>query len=477
MRMKRLFQHLFRTPIGASMRLFLPAILSLVALSGASVAQGQDRAIPDSLPERPRIPIFEPGQPTLEKILKNGVRILVQEQRTVYTVAGVVSFRMGTRYETEEMSGLGNVLLQTMIAGTAKSSGSDYHVRLRGTNSKLEASVGADIGQIVIQTDREHASGAAALLSDIALYPSLPDSSFEAARVRATGDATFAAESPLPSAFGQFLGAMYAGTPYQRLPQGLVSAIAEARRSDLLSLHKRLAVGGNMTVVFVGNVDGKKLLAQLEKAFAAAAPGTALEPAGPEPTPLAADTLIVQERPWVAHAYVVGYPAPGYRDADFPAFAMIDSYLRSEDRSPITYWMDTREEAVSPGVVWTLFPVRGSMCVYFGATPDKFAAARDTAIAVLQRLRTEPLDKGEWTVQLKRVQDGYFSKQGEPAVRARNLGRYAAQGLSLDYPRQFETALLKLTPEDVRAAAERWFTYSCQVILGPPLAPSGDVKQ
>ena len=79
--------------------------------------------------------------------------------------------------------------------------------------------------------------------------------------------------------------------------------------------------------------------------------------------------------------------------------------------------------------------------------------------------------------QLKRVQDGYFSKQGEPAVRARSLGRYAAQGLSLDYPRQFETALLKLTPEDVRAAAERWFTYSCQVILGPPLAPSGDVKQ
>jgi len=89
----------------------------------------------------------------------------------------------------------------------------------------------------------------------------------------------------------------------------------------------------------------------------------------------------------------------------------------------------------------------------------------------------EPLDKGEWTVQLKRVQDGFFDKQGEPAVRARNVGRYAAQGLSMDYPRQFETALLKLTPEDVRAAAERWFTHSCQVILGPPLAPSGDAKQ
>jgi len=476
MQIKRLLRRPFLTKFSPSIRLFLPLFICLAALSGAGSAWAQERALPDSLPERARVPIYEPGQPILEKVLKNGVRILVQEQRTLYTVAGVVAFRMGTRYESEDISGLGNVLLQTMIAGTAKSSGSDFQVRLRGTNSTLEAAVGADLGQIVIQTDREHASGAAALLADIALYPSLPDSSFEAARVRATADATFASESPLPSAFGHFLGAMYAGTPYQRPTQGLVSAMAQARRSDILALHKKLSAGRNMTVVFVGNFDGKKLLAQLEKAFASAVPGTVLNPAGPEPSPLAADTLMTQARPWVANAVVVGYPAPGYKDADFPAFAIIDSYLRSEDRSPITYWMATREDAVSPGIVWTSFPSRSSICVYFGATPEKFTAARDTVVAVLERLRTEPLDKGEWTVQLRRVQDGFFTKQAEPSIRARNLARYAAQELPLDYPRQFETALLNLTPEDVRAAAERWFTHSCQVILGPPLAPSGDAK-
>jgi zinc protease len=473
----RLFQRRSFAPSHSSIRLFPALILGIAALSCAGSALAQERVIPDSLPERPRVPVYDPGEPVLEKTLKNGVRILVQEQRTIYTVAGVVGFRMGTRYETDETSGLGNILLQTMIAGTSKSSASDFHVRTTGNNAKLEASVGADIGQIVIQSDREHASGAAALLADIALYPSLADSSFEAARVRATSDATFAAESPLPSAFGIFLNVMHAGTPYRRLPQGLVSAITQARRSDLVALHRKVAAGSNMTVVFVGNMDGKKILAQLEKAFAPAPPGPILEPAGPEPTPLAADTVVTQERPWVAHAYVVGYSAPGYKDPDFPAFAMIDSYLRADDRSPITYWMANREDAVSPGVVWTLFPVRGSICVYFGATSEKFTAARDTVISVLQRLRTEPFDKGEWTVQLKRVQDGYFFQQREPAVRARTIARYASQGLSMDYPRQFETALLKLTPEDVRAAADRWFTHSCQVILGPRVAPSGDIKQ
>ncbi len=476
MQMNRSFPRPITTPKNLSSHFFLRGLVCLTALLGAVSAQAQERVVPDSLPERPRVPIYDPGQPVLEKTLKNGVRILVQEQRTSQNVAGVAAFRMGVRYETEETAGLGGVLLQTMIGGTAKSSASDFLVRLRGTNSKFETSVGADVGQIVIQTDREHAAGAAALLTDITLFPSLPDTTFEAVRVRATGEANFAAQSPLQSAFGTFLGTMYKGTPYERIPQGLVASIAQARRSDLVAMHKRLTAGSNVTIVFVGNLDGKRLMEQLEKAFAAATPGPPLEPTGPEPTPLASDMVVTLERPWLAHAFVVGYPAPGYKDADYAAFAMIHSYLSSEDRSPIVYWMATREDAVSPGVVWSLFPTRGSIAVFFGATTEKLPAARDTTLAVLQRLRTEPLEKGEWTVQLKRVQDGYFFKQGEPVVRARMLANYAAQGLPLDYPSRFESALLKLKPEDVRLAAERWFTHSCQVTLGPSPAPSGDAK-
>ncbi|HET9951975.1 MAG TPA: pitrilysin family protein [Candidatus Eisenbacteria bacterium] len=448
----------------------------LTALILAAPVAAQERAVPDSLPERPRVPTYDPGLPYLEKTLKNGVHLLVQEQRTVYFVAGVAAIRMGTRYETEENSGLGNVLLQTMVRGTSKSSDSEFLVRLRGNNATLDAGIGADVGEISIGTDHDHAAGAAEILADVVLSPALADSTFEAERVRASSDATFAAESPIPAAYGQFLSVMYAGTPYQRHLQGLVPAIAQARRSDIVDLHKKVTVGGNLTIVFIGNVDGKKLMSQLEKMFAGAAPGPPIEPAGPEPSPLAADTTIVKEKPWLAHACIIGYPAPGYADPDYPAFAMIDSYLRSEDRSPITYWMQVRDDAVSPGIAFTLFPTRGSIAVYFGATTEKLAAARDTSLAVLDRLRTVPLEKGEWTVQLKRVQNGFFFKQDDPLTRARMIARYVSQGQGLDYPTRFETALLHLTPEDVRAAAERWLTHSCQVYMGPAPSPPSDEK-
>lgn len=447
----------------------------LAALLVAPLAHAQERVVPDSLPERPRVPVWEPGLPFLEKTLKNGVHLMVQEQRTVYTMAGAAALRMGTRYEDEETSGLGALLLQTMVKGTSRSSPAEFQVRLRGNNATIDANIAADVGQIAVSSDREHASAAAAILADVVLAPALSDSSFEASRVKSSSDATFAAESPIPVAYGEFLRTMYAGSPYVHHPQGLVTAIAQARRSDMIALHRKVTAGGNLTVVFIGNFDGKKLMAQLEKAFAAAAPGPPLQPSGPEPKPLAADTVVTKEKPWLAHACVIGFPAPGYADPDYAAFAMIDSYLASEDRSPLIYWMQVRDDAVSPGVAYPLFPTRSSIAVYFGATTEKLPAARDTTLAVFQRLRTEPIERGEWKVQLTRVQNGFFFKQDEPLTRAKMISRCVAEGLSADYPRQFETALLKLTSEDVRAAAERWFTHYCQVTMGPAAAaPSSD---
>lgn len=479
--MTNLSSSVFRLPTRRIARapglyLVLAAGAALLGMLGPSPAAAQDRVVPDNLPERPRVPIWDPGQPFLDKTLKNGVRLMVQEQRTVASMAGVVAFRMGTRYEDEENSGLGNLLLQSMVKGTTKSTPSEFLVRMRGNNVGMAAEVGPDVGLITVTSDKEHSLAAAALLADVVLSPALADTSVESARVTAGSNAAYDTESPIPIAYGEYIAAMYAGTPYTRPIHGLVTPVSQARRSDMLALHRKIAAGSNVTVVFVGNLDGKKLMTQLEKAFATATPGPALVPTGPEPQPLAADIVVTKEKPWRANACVIGFPAPGYTDPDYPAFAMISSYLESEDRSPLLYWMAMREDAVSPGIVYPLLPARSSVAIYFGATSEKLPAARDTTLAVFQRLRREPLGPGEWTVQLKRVQNGYFFKQEEPLVRAKMISKYVAQGLSADYPRQFELALLKLTPEDVRAAADRWLTHSCQVYLGPSSVPASDAK-
>jgi predicted Zn-dependent peptidase len=274
-------------------------------------------------------------------------------------------------------------------------------------------------------------------------------------------------EDPLFWTYTSFLGAMYRGSPFARPPHGTVQALSEARRSDIVALYKKFFVGGNMVVTVVGNVDGKKTMAQLEKLYAAAPAGAPPAPSPGTPQELAADTVITAERTILARSLVYGYPAPGYADRDYAAFMVMDSYLRSADRSPITFWMPQRDQAGAVGIMYPSYPHRSSMAVHLAAKPENYEAARDTVAAVFQRLKTEPFDKGEWGVQIGRVQRGFFWRQKEAVVRARNLSRWEVQGVTTEFPRAFETALLQLKPEDVRDAAARWFTHAAVVSLKP----------
>jgi predicted Zn-dependent peptidase len=416
---------------------------------------------------RPRVPIYDPGLPIQRKVLKNGVVLLVQEQRTSEDVAAMVALRMGTLYEDDQTAGLSQVLMASLTAGTKKLSPADLAVHLLARNATLESGASADYGQVGLQTRRGDAPEALELLAQIVLSPSFPDTAVESARSAFLAKAADDVESPMPATYSTFLSALYRGSPLARPPHGTVQALSEARRPDILALYSRLFVGGNMAVSVVGNIDGKKTMAQLEKLFLAAPAGPPPTPAPGVPEPLAADTVITGEKQILAQSLVYGYPAPGYADSDYAAFMILDSYLRSADRSPIMFWMPQREQAGAVAVMFPPYPRRSSLAVSLGTQPAKYAAARDTVAAVLGRLKTEPLDAGEWGVHVKRVQSAYFWKQNEPARRARNLSRWEVQGVTLEYPRQFETALLKLKPEDVRDAAARWFTHAAEVTLKP----------
>jgi predicted Zn-dependent peptidase len=222
-----------------------------------------------------------------------------------------------------------------------------------------------------------------------------------------------------------------------------------------------------MVVCFVGNFDGKKVMARLEKAFASTPAGKRLDPVPGDPIPLAADTTLTAEREMLAPVMTFGYAAPGYLEPDYPAFKMIEAYLAAADRSPITLWMPQTGLAASVGVLYAPYPKRSSIAVYLTAAPNRIEAARDTVDAVLERLKTQPLDDGEWATQLERVQNGTFANQSDPLVRARSMSQFEAAGAGYDYLRTFERGLLGLNAESVRAAAERWFTHSCESVITP----------
>ncbi|MBI4364930.1 MAG: insulinase family protein, partial [Candidatus Latescibacteria bacterium] len=394
--------------------------------------------------------------------------LLVQEQRTSERVAGAVALRMGTVYESIDDAGRTQVLIKALTAGTEMYRPAELALRILAAGVRLESGAGPDLGQIAISGSREQTDQAIDLLAEVVLHPSFPDTAIEGTRRRALTAAAEEQESPLKAAYSGFLAAMYRGSPLERPVAGTVSGIADCRRKDVVALHQKLFVGENMAVCFVGNFDGKKVLAHLEKAFASAPRGERPRPSSGDPIPLGADTSVTAEREIRAACLAFGYPAPGNEDLpDHAAFKIIESYLASADRSPITFWLPQSGLATAVGVIYAPYPKRSSIAVYLAATPANAPAARDSVAEVMARLKTTPLDEGEWNTQLKRVQNGTFQNQNDPLARARAMSQFEVSGVGYDYLRRFEESLLSLTPESVRVAAERWLTHSVESTITP----------
>src|SRR5947208_16935292 len=105
----------------------LSAVAAFLLLIPTLALGQEERATPRAVP---RVPIYDPGAPVQKKVLKNGLTILVQEERTSERVAGAVALRMGSIYETDEEAGRSQVLIKSIVAGTQKHPPAEFALRL-----------------------------------------------------------------------------------------------------------------------------------------------------------------------------------------------------------------------------------------------------------------------------------------------------------------------------------------------------------
>src|SRR5258705_8253393 len=129
--------------IGAFWPLLATVGCVLTLTPGAARSQ-DERAAPVKPP--PRVAIYDPGSPVQKKVLKNGVTILVQEERTSERVAGAVAVRMGSIYETDDDAGRGQVLIKSIVAGTAERAPAPRGLERRAARGAPRSRAGARRG-------------------------------------------------------------------------------------------------------------------------------------------------------------------------------------------------------------------------------------------------------------------------------------------------------------------------------------------
>ncbi|HEY2065173.1 MAG TPA: pitrilysin family protein, partial [Gemmatimonadaceae bacterium] len=212
--------------------------------------------------------------------------------------------------------------------------------QLLGTS--INASVANESGTIRFTALRDKWEPALALLADMMLHSTFPDSALQRIRARTLVQLTQAKDQPNAIASNVFARITYGDThPYGRvMNEGTVKAIT---RDDVVQFARTYFKPGRAVITVSGDVDPATAKSALEKALAAWQPGGARPDFayGPVPAPKPRTIYLVDKPKAAQSVFSFGTPGPSRSTPDYYALQVMNSLLGGLFQSRLNH--DIRE--------------------------------------------------------------------------------------------------------------------------------------
>lgn len=409
-------------------------------------------------------PAVATGEGVFRHVLPNGVRVLVRESRGADVVAVSLQVRAGSRHESAETAGLTNLLVRTMLRGTADLPGSAFAEAAEAIGGTIDGGAEAEHAEVRGRALGQHWERLLELLADAVLAPALVAAEVEKERRVVLAQIDARADTPFSAALDRLIANLYGAHGGAHPAVGVRTAVERFTREDLLAHHRRIFTADRMVVAVSGNVPGARVVKRVERLFARATTTAAPAPLLPVPPPPDGGRQVVA-KPAQQAQVMVGFLVPGLDEPGYAAVRVLYAVLGGGMSARLfTKLREERALAYSVGVVspWRSGP--GFLAAYLATSPDNATEAEAELLAELERLRTEEVGEMELARAKAFVLGQLAMDRRTNAREAWYLAFHEGAGLGWDFPRRYARAVERVTIADVGAAARRLATPSITVL-------------
>lgn len=418
------------------------ALISLLSVSVAVTSFGQDLKV-------------------TEKVLPNGLKVLLKEEHKAPVVTFQIWYKVGSRNEKLGTTGISHLLEHMMFKGTTKYGPKQFSQTVQRNGGNSNAFTGKDYtayfenfasDRIAISLDLE-SDRMRNLLLDPKEFLSERDVVKEERRMRTDDD-------PTNTMVEQMTAAAFIAHPYQWPVIGWMADLGNITRDDLAEHYHRYYAPNNATIVVAGDFDTKTLLPQIEKYFSRIPRGPAVPKVGAiEPRQLGERRIIVKQQAELP-AVFAGYHTPDIKHADSFALEVLQGILSSGKSSRLYKALVYEQQlALYAGGDYDNIANDPSLFyVYAGVMPGKTTDEVEKALyAEIEKLKTAPVADEELQKAKNQIESSFIMGQDSIFYQAMLLGQFE----TVANWRLLETYVEKIravTKEDVMRVAQQYFT-------------------
>ncbi|TLS68707.1 insulinase family protein [Mariprofundus erugo] len=399
-----------------------------------------------------------------EATLKNGARLIVEEDHSAPVAMVQIWLKVGGRDEVPGKTGLAHVFEHMMFKGSKKLAPGEYSKRISAMGGNDNAFTTTDYTAYFETIPSGRVDEVLGLEAERFANLALLDKEFqkeirvimEERRMRTDDD-------PNSHMFEELSAASLRLHPYRNPVIGWMQDLKALTIEDVRAFYKQHYVPGNATVVVVGDVDFAHVKKVVEKTFGhmKARPVPArFNPVEPEPFgPKRIQVKLPAQLPMLAVTIPVPVWQPGKNDRETAALAVATQILAGGRSARLQRELvDDQRVAFSAGAGYDAFGMGLDLWYLYGMLgPKQTTAAFEKSLwALLTDMATKPVAEAPLAAAKRNIIASEVFAQDSLYLRAKEIGRMEVSGIGASHRDQWLEAIKHVTAADVQAAVARW---------------------
>ena len=415
-----------------------------------------------------------------ETTLKNGLRVIVKEDRRAPTVVQMVWYRIGSMDEVDGASGVAHVLEHMMFKGTPTVGPGEFNKLVAAAGGKDNAFTSRDYTAYFQQVPREQLAEMMRLEADRMRHLTVDPKEFEQEiKVVMEERRMRTDDNPQSRLFEQMNAVAFQAHPYRRPIIGWMNDLENMSAADAKAWYDQWYVPNNAYVVIVGDVDHREVFALAEKYYGALE-GRALPARKPQVEPAQDGTRRVNVKaPAELPVLIMGYKAPVLHDVDKDvdpyALQMLAAILDGHDAARFNKKLVREDKvALSVGIDYDA-TARGPGMIYLHGTPAEGKTVADLEAALrseIVRIQKEGVSEAELKRARAQLVASEIYKLDSMFGQAMEIGQTESVGISYTKLERMLERLQKVTAAEVQSVARKYFiddTLTVGVLEPQPL--------
>lgn len=403
-------------------------------------------------------------------VLKNGIRLILKENRTLPLVSVHISFLGGVRFEEEAQNGINHFLAVMLTKGTERQTSLEIAKKVERMAGSLSGFSGYNSFGIRFTFLSQHLDEALSLLGEVIQQPSFDAEEMEKRRRSILASIRMQEDDLDGMAFRLFRKVLYERHPYRMDTIGTIDSVQRIHRDDLKAYYRRLAVPENMIITVVGDIDLDRTAKAIRRVFEHL-PKVPFIPqeVPPESPPQSTRRVEIHKESRQAH-FVLGFLGGTVLGKDRYALDVLDAALSGMGGRLFYQLRDKESLAYSLSFISHVNLDPGYICVYMGTHPEKVEAAISSVLRELRKVKEEGLTEEE-VERAKRYLIGNFE------IGLQTNSAYANQmsldellGLGYDHLQRYPEEIQKVTREEIHRVVQKYFNLDAYAlaIIRPP---------